>query len=149
MLDERFGAMPLYSIRRLGSLMAPSAEKPVLQHPDCDADRRPPIFLRLPPFRSGAEAPRWRLLRVLFLRRCPLPAPSKTREPAATRCPVVHRARVLSGWLPHCRRRYGGLAWVGSSLVFGLLVQPVRELLALMESASRVQSAMQAMVPWT
>jgi len=88
MLDERFGAMALYSIRRLGSLMAPSAEKPVLQHPDCDADRRPPIFLRLPPFRSGAEAPRWRLLRVLFLRRCPLPAPSKTREPAATRCPV-------------------------------------------------------------
>jgi hypothetical protein len=46
-------------------------------------------------------------------------------------------ANVLSGWLPHCNRRYDA-AWVGSSLVFGLLVQPLNGLLALMESASWV-----------
>ena len=47
-------------------------------------------------------------------------------------------ANVLSGWLPHCKSRFESSAVVGSSLVFGLLVQPLRGLLALMESANRV-----------
>ena len=41
-------------------------------------------------------------------------------------------SNVLSGWLPHCKRRYDGLAVVGSSLVFGLFVQQHKGLLALM-----------------
>ncbi len=63
---------------------------------------------------------------------------SLAKEPPAIGTKISVLPSVLSGWLPHCKRRYDGLAWVGSSLVFGLFVQLLKGLLALMESASSV-----------